>query len=342
MIPGPRAFCPTSLPMTDKDAPLPITAEEETPVWRKPVSLGTAFDVVAFLALSFTWLGSLGRFHWLLDLLSHFRLQYALVCAVVLLYAILRRRVALILAALVSLLWNVQLIHAVHRTAEPPATAGKPLKVMTFNVMGNNDDHVAVIEHVINVDPDIVCLLETGEDWRLSLEPLRVKYPYRVEELGVGYFSIACYTRIPLKSSQVRRFAPWGLPSVILNMDHLGTPLTFIGTHPLPPMEAEDAAVWREILSQLGDLVSTIDGNVIVGGDLNATPWCQGMRQLLSKGGLGYHSVDPVWHPTWGLHLPMMIPIDHILTKGSFIIRKRHIGPPMGSDHRSVTAELVR
>lgn len=340
---SPPAFYTIPLPMTDKDAPLPITAEERTPFWKKPVPLGTAFDIIAFLSLPVTWLGSLGRFHWMLDLFSHFRLQYAVVCAAVLLYALFRRRVVLILAAAVSFLWNAQLIHAVHRTAEPQAApAAKPLKVMTFNVMGNNDNHVAVIEHILNVDPDIVCLLETGDDWRLSLEPLRVKYPYRVEELGAGYFSIACYTRLPLTSSQIRRFPPWGLPSVILNMDHLGTPLTFIGAHPLPPMGEEDATVWRDILSQLGDLVAGIEGNVIVGGDLNATPWCHGMRLLREKSGLGFHSVDPVWPPTWGLHLPMMIPIDQILLKGSFIIQKRHIGPPMGSDHRSVMVELVR
>ncbi len=331
--------------MTDKDAPLPITAEETTPLWRKTVPLGAVFDIIASLCLTFTWLGSLGRFHWLLDLFSHFRLQYVLACAAVLLFALLRRRAVLILAAMLSLLWNVQIIYAVHRTAQPPPSpglAGKPLKVMIFNVMATNDNHVAAIEHVINVDPDIVCLLETSDDWRLSLDPLRVKYPHRVEELGSGAFGIACYTRLPLKSSEVRRIDPWGLPSVILTMDHLGMPLTFIGMHTMPPIGGGEAAVWRDQLTRFGNLVAGIDGNVILGGDLNATPWCHGMRLLLEKSGLGFHSAAPVWPPTWGRHLPVMIPIDHVLTKGSFVIQKRQIGPSMGSDHRSVTVELIR
>ncbi|MGV3663939.1 MAG: endonuclease/exonuclease/phosphatase family protein [Prosthecobacter sp.] len=332
--------------MTDKDAPLPVSAEEKPSLFKSPISAGVFCEALALLALVVTWLGSLGEYHWALDLLSHFRLQYVVVCASALVFGALRRSVVLVLAALVSLLWNAQLIHAVHRTAGPAPSlakpAGKPLKVLVFNVLAVNDNHVAAIDHVLNVDADIVCLPEAREDWRLSLEPLRVRYPYRVEELGDGDFSIACYTRLPLKSSEVRRFPPWRLPTILLNLDYLGTPITFIGTHPMPPMTGERAAGWREQLGQIGALVAGIDGDVIVGGDLNATPWCHGMRLLCGKSGLGFHSFDPVWVPTWGRHLPVMIPIDHVLTKGSFIIRKRHIGPPMGSDHRSVMVELVR
>lgn len=334
--------------MIDKDAPLPPAAEDQppAPLGRKAVSLGMILEILAFLALSVTWLGSLGAHHWLLDLLSHFRLQYLVACAAVLLFGLLRTRVVLILAALVSLLWNAQLIHAVHRTAvaesAPSAFSQKPLKVLVFNVLAVNDNHVAAIQHVLNVDADIVCLPEVRADWRQSLEPLRVHYPYRVEELDDGDFSIACYTRLPLKSSEVRRFMPWRIPTILLNLDYLGTPLTFIGTHPMPPLTGDRAAGWRAQLAQIGAVVASIEGDVIVGGDLNATPWCQGMRLLTEKSGLGFHSVDPVWHPTWGRHLPVMIPIDHVLTKGSLIIRKRHIGPPMGSDHRSVMVELVR
>jgi endonuclease/exonuclease/phosphatase (EEP) superfamily protein YafD len=38
----------------------------------------------------------------------------------------------------------------------------------------------------------------------------------------------------------------------------------------------------------------------------------------------------------------MMIPIDHVLVKGGLSLQKRVIGPEMGSDHRSVTAEITR
>ena len=327
-----------------------MSDEEDTPspaqlsMLKLSVSWGGLGEVFAFLALAGTWLGSLGRLHWTLDLLSHFRLQYFIVCAVVLIFAVMRRSVWLILAALVSLLWNGQLIYAVHRTAVPPAAAAgqKPLRVMIFNVFGQNENHVAAINHVLGADADIVCLLETCDEWRASLEPLRVKYPHRVEEFGQGNFSIACYTRLPLKSSEVRLFSSLGLPTILLSLDYLGAPLTFIGTHPVPPMGPLEAEAWLEQLGKIGDMVAGIDGDVIVGGDLNASPWCQGTRLLKEKGGLGYRSTVPVWPPTWGRNLPMTIPIDHVLIKGPLTIIRRTIGPALGSDHRSVVVEIVR
>lgn len=320
------------------------TPPAEPRSFMKPsISFGGFCEIIGFLSLTGTWLGSLGRYHWFWDLMSHFRLQYLVLCAVVLLYALFRRRSWLVLVALISLLWNAQIVHAFQQTAEVMAnSSAKPLRLMIFNLKENNQNHVAAIEHVLKADADIVCLLEPNEFWRLDLEPLRVKYPHRVEELGDGAFSIACYTRLPLKSSEVRRFGTWGLPTVLLNLDHLGSPLTFIGTHPLPPLGAADARDWREQLSQLGTLAASIGGAVIVAGDFNATPWCEGMRLLCEKSGLQFRSVDPVWPPTWGLNLPMMIPIDHVLVKGGLSVQKRTIGPEMGSDHRSVVVELAR
>lgn len=323
--------------MTEEAPPAAKTA-----FLKRSVSFGAFCEVIAVLALTFTWLGSLGRYHWALDLVSHFRLQYLVAGMGVAFFALFRRRTWLVLAALISMLWNAQIIHAVHHTAGPVVSAGKPLRLMIFNVLFNNKTPVAAIDHVLQVDADIVCLLEVDRSWQHSLEPLRVKYPQRVEDLSAGAFGIACYTRLPVKSSEVRRFTIWGLPTVLLNLDHLGTPLTFIGTHPHAPMGALPAQQWRSQLSEIGATVAAIAGEVIVAGDFNATPWCEGMRLLREAGGLQFRSVAPVWPPTWSLNLPMMIPIDHVLLKGSLSVQKRVLGPEVGSDHRSVTVELAR
>ena len=322
------------------DAP---PADKPTLKIKQSVSIGGLCEVIAYLSLSPTWLSSLGRYGWMCDLLSHFRLQYVIACSVVLVFALIRRRTLLAVIALVSLLWNVQMVHAFHQTAECPAVIHeKPLRVMTFNVLTENRNQVAAVTHAMQSDADIICLPEVDESWRVSLEPLRIKYPHHVEEMNGGHFGIACYTRLPLKSLEIRHFTVWRLPTIVLNLDHLGRPLTFIGTHPLPPMGGQDSREWREQLSGIATLVAGLSGEVIAAGDFNATPWCEGMRLLREKGGLDFHSVDPVWPPTWGLNLPMMIPIDHVLVKGGLTVQKRILGPAMGSDHRSVTVEIVR
>lgn len=325
-------------PMSDD---VPIAAKPS--LLKMSVSFGGFCEVIAFLSLSGTWLGSLGRCHWTLDLFSHFRLLYIVVCAGALLFSLARRRASLVLVSLISLLWNAQLIHAFHQTAETTGSnTSKPLRVMTFNVMTSNENHVACVNHVLESDADVVCLLEVDETWRQNLEPLRVKYPNRVEEMNDGNFGIACYTRLPLKSSEIRRFTVLALPTVLLNLDYLGKPLTFIGTHPIPPMGSVNAHAWHEQLSLIGSIAASVNGDVILAGDLNATPWCDGMRLLRKKGGLDFHSTDPVWQPTWGFPLLLMIPIDHVMVKGDLTVTKRTIGPPLGSDHRSVTVEIRR
>ncbi|MBE2282960.1 MAG: endonuclease/exonuclease/phosphatase family protein [Prosthecobacter sp.] len=316
---------------------------ERPSLFKTSVTFGGLCEVIAFLALTGTWLGSLGRLHWALDLFSHFRLPYLAVSAVVLIFSLLRRRTWLVAVALMSLLWNGQLIYTVHQTAAPiPASSAKPLRVMTFNIMTSNGNHVACIDHVLEADADIVCILEVDEFWRLNLEPLRVKYPHRVEEMNDGNFGIACYTRLPLKSSEVRRLSGFELPTVLLNLDYLGRPLTFIGTHPIPPMTTANAAAWHEQLSQISSIAASTDADVILAGDLNATPWCEGMRRLRRQSGLDFHCVDPAWMPTWGFGRLLLMPIDHVLVKNGLTITKRTIGPPLGSDHRSVTVEIVR
>lgn len=321
------------------DAP---PADKPKPV-KRAVTLSGLCDVIVFLSLSGTWLGSLGRYGWLFDLMSHFRLQYLVVCALVVIYALVRRRTWLVLVSLISLLWNAQIIYAFHQTAEAVSSPGeKALRVITFNVHTDNKEQSAAISHVLASDADIVCLLEVDDSWHAALQPLRMKYPHRVEELSDVNFGIACYTRLPLKSLEVRRFTIWRLPTLVLNLDHLGSPLTFIGTHPIPPMGGLSAHEWREQLSDIATFVSGLSGEVIVAGDFNATPWCEGMRLLRENSGLDFRSVDPVWPPTWGLHLPMMIiPIDHVLVKRGLTIQKRTLGPAMGSDHRSVTVEIT-
>ncbi|MBL9185201.1 MAG: endonuclease/exonuclease/phosphatase family protein [Verrucomicrobiaceae bacterium] len=296
-------------------------------------------ETACILALAGTWLGSLGSLHWLLDLFSHFRLQYLVLCLLVLVFAIGRRRKFLGLLALVSMFWNAWPVFEVHRTAEPGE--GK-LTLMTFNVLYNHPQPERVIEHVMKTDPDVVCLLETDWRWHEHLQPLRDKYPHHAEELEYGAFGFACFTRLPTKSLTTRYFAHGLFPSLVMELEHDGKPLTVIATHPPPPMSSHTAGIWQKQFIEIAKLASTIPHDLIVAGDLNATPWCHGMRLLQTGSGLQFRSADPVWPPTWGLHLPMMIPIDHVLVKGELSIMQRTIGPDLGSDHRPVLVRLLR
>lgn len=297
-------------------------------------------ETACILTLAGTWLGSLGSLHWLLDLFSHFRLQYIVLCLPVLVFAISKRKKLLCLLAVVSLLWNVALVW---KAAMPHLfDHGRPaFTLMTFNVLYDHKQPERVIEHVLKADADIVCLLETDLNWAKHLQPLRDKYPHHAEELEYRAFGFACFTRLPTKSLATRFFAHGLFPSLVMELEHDGKPLTVIATHPPPPMSSHTAAIWQKQFIEIANFAATIPHDLIVAGDLNATPWCHGIRLLQTGSGLQFRSADPVWPPTWGLNLPMMIPIDHVLVKGELSIMQRTIGPDLGSDHRPVLVRLL-
>ena len=298
-------------------------------------------ETACILALAGTWLGSLGSLHWLLDLFSHFRLQYLVLCLLVLVFALWRRKWPLMAFAIVSLLWNAWPVVKV--TATSMFDHGRPaFTLMTFNVLYKHAQPERVIEHVLKADADIVCLLETDSNWSQHLQPLRDKYPHHAEELDYGAFGFACFTRLPVKSMTTRYFAHGLFPSLVMELDYDSKPLTVIATHPPPPMSSHTAAIWQKQFIEIAKLASTIQHDLIVAGDLNATPWCHGMHLLQTGSGLQFRTAAPVWPPTWGLNLPMMIPIDHVLVKGRLSIMQRTIGPDVGSDHRPIWVRLHR
>ena len=305
------------------------------------VSFSGLLEVACVLVLAGTALGMLGRWSWLCDLFSHFHLQYLVASGAMLVLALLTRKRWSCGLALIAVVWNVWVVLSVQNTAGGALTGNHALRLMTFNVLTSNPTPEDAIRHVLEQDADIVCLPEVDTGWNAFLEPLRQHYPHRVEQLPHGNFGIAVYARVEVTKSEVL-WLERGRPSVRLDFELEGKPVTLIAIHPLPPVTSEHVPHWRSLLRKAAALAAEIPHEVIVTGDLNATPWCEGMRLLRAGSGLDFRSKAPVWRPTWGLRGPMMMAIDHVLLTDGLAVRKRAIGPDVGSDHRSVLVEIAR
>lgn len=309
------------------------------PMPMNPTRARNMIPAILGLMLLVTWLGSLGRFWWLFDLLAHFRLQYVLGCVAIGFIAWLCRHSRTAAFAGASCVWNVWLIVSIPGSGFAPAetvSAQKPLRVLTFNVLITNSQRQAVVEHVLSTDADIVCLVEVDQSWRKDLEPLYRKYPQHADGLSFGNFSVACFTRLPME-----RFEILDVPTLVVHLEHAGRPLTFIGAHPPRPFGEQNFVERKRHIRELAALLKPMAGAVILACDLNSTPWCEGMRLLMEESGMAFNSVPPVWVPTWGRDGPLMIPIDHVLVKGGLMVRKREVGPDLGSDHRPVLVEIT-
>ena len=89
--------------------------------------------------------------------------------------------------------------------------------------------------------------------------------------------------------------------------------------------------------------VATLDGPVVVAGDLNVTPWSGHFRHLLSVSQLADSRTGYGLQLSWPAvsFLPALMPIDHILVSEQVQVLERQTSPPIGSDHRAVWADIV-
>ena len=121
---------------------------------------GGFVDIVLMLALAGTWLGLLGPFHWALDLLSHFRWQYLLICVVGVAWSLALKRPRWIQAlCLASLFVNAAALYLAKGDAAYAAIAGERLRVVSLNVFAGNPEKVQVLDYLRSTDADVFFLI---------------------------------------------------------------------------------------------------------------------------------------------------------------------------------------
>jgi endonuclease/exonuclease/phosphatase (EEP) superfamily protein YafD len=192
-----------------------------------------------------------------------------------------------------------------------------------------------VLDHVQGADADLVLLIEVDSAWLKAMEPLAAEYPHHIAHPRGDNFGIALFSRTALNDPAMLALPEAGLPSIMARITHQGRNIVVIGTHPPPPAGARFAGLQQRKLRLLAETVAATEDPVLLVGDLNATPWSQGMR-ILTAGKLGFRSLEPPWVPTWSVNSPFAIPIDHVLATSPLVITRRSIGPDLGTDHRSI------
>jgi len=322
----------------------PLPTADPTRMTLRQLAFGVriALDFVAASVALATLLGWSSE-QWLPgELASHFRLQYlwiALAAAIGLVAIGFRRDAAL--AALPAFL-NFAVILPFYMPTGASPSAAPSLRVASINVYSLNRRHAEVLQFVRDNRPDLVLLLEVTTAWRDLLDALAADYPFQHLELRGSNFGMALFSRLPWKSVATREFGSGGLPSIVARLEWQDEPLVLVGTHPMPP---GGSSMWRlrnEQFAQIAAFCRTETDPLVVIGDLNSTSWSAWFDTLLdgtrlrdSRAGFGLQTTWPCW--TWQLG----ITIDHCLVSPEVAVRKRWIGPHVGSDHFPLLLDLA-
>jgi len=238
------------------------------------------------------------------------------------------------------------LIIACYPQLAPPfgrAEAGAPiLRLYSANLFYLNNDTTAIRASIDAAAPDIIVLIELGQETTANIDRILKGYPHRIASMrldqtrGPSRSLIASrYPLVPLTDPQD------GLHSVAAIAD---TPLgcvNIVGVHLTRPWPYQFQ--WGQISQTMAltDIRRGLTGPVIVAGDFNSVSSARIGRQVQQEMGL---LPAPGFPGTWpaALPSPLGITIDQVYRSPDLALVSRKLGRPNGSDHRPVITELTR
>ncbi|MBT8046204.1 MAG: endonuclease/exonuclease/phosphatase family protein [Pontiella sp.] len=304
------------------------------------IKLSGICDFAALLVLTATVFGFLGGLFWAFDLFSHFRVQYMQVGLVLIGITLWRRQykraVALVLLACLNYAFVLPLYFG-----KPAPSIEKPVRAMLMNLNAGNGNTAQVLEVIEKANPDLLLLEEVTPEWIRELAPLKKQYKYRIAEPQEGCFGIMLLSRHPLERKKIVEIGTADVPSIVTEAHLPGGIISFIGTHPLPPMGAAYSAHRNSQLAALPAIVKDQKYPVLLVGDLNTSPWSPYFTKLIRESGLKNSMKGFGFQPTWPRNLRFLrIPLDHMLHDPEIAIHHRVVGGDVGSDHLPVIVDF--
>jgi endonuclease/exonuclease/phosphatase (EEP) superfamily protein YafD len=286
-----------------------------------------------------------GGWLWWLDVLANFRAQFVvglLVFSLSLLLTRFRRTgIAVFAVAVVNLIPVLPLYVGSPGESEPSAPS---IRVMSFNLLSDNERFGEVIDYIRSIDPDLVLLHEASRPWEVAVEAAGLGYEVirpRSDNLIFGTLVLVRGVEIEAVSFGFAAAQP---RAVQLSYRPTGWPeaIDVLSTHPLAPTERVRADLRDAQLQFAADWASGLDTPRFVVGDFNATPWSSPFRGLMDDAGLRNSQIGFGLQPSFPTtsNVILRVPIDHLVHSDHFVVRDRRLGPDLGSDHFPLIVDI--
>jgi endonuclease/exonuclease/phosphatase (EEP) superfamily protein YafD len=303
--------------------------------------LSVALAVSAAVTIFATLAALGGEWWWGFELLTHFRMQYLGVQALLFALLLLQRRFRWCFAlGSCAVLNGLPLVPYLPLGAAIASEAEATVTLMTVNVEAGNRHHERLLDIVAEEAPDVLLVVEFTHAWQEKLRPLFRMYPHRVLLPEPSAWGIALLSRYPLGP-----FEAFDLESTSAVDAHVQSPFgTFrlIGVHLKSPTSRAAANERNRQLRALAELRQSASEPLAIVGDFNITPYSPifadwlietGLRDARSGTGVGI---------SWPTFLPILgIPIDHCVVSPELKVADFKRLPRFGSDHYPVLVELT-
>ncbi len=304
---------------------------------------GLVISATVFLC-GFTVTGFLGGAWYAFDLTANFRVQY-LGCLVVaaILFLLGQKWTWAVVCVAFALVNLVEILPAFTGRGKPQSTASGRVRLLLANVLSSNKDYGRMQELIRTEQPDVVGIIEASSGWMEALSVFEETYPHVVSRPREDNFGIALLSRFPFEKSEIIEVGDAMVPSAMARIRSNDREFTIVATHPPHPVRRSGFKYRNRQLEAAAEYVRSLEGPVILCGDLNTTPWSPFFKKLLRQSGLRDSRRGRGIQPTWPgqARLPLLrIPLDHVLRSPDVAILRRKIGPDIGSDHLPVIVEF--
>lgn len=308
----------------------------------KPLILNTFFLVTILIAL-LTITGYLGKYNYIFDLTSHFKLQYLIIGFCTFFFFLLTRHQLWAIISLCCILLNLMEIVPWYF---PPAAfaqekATGQLRVLVSNVLYTNKNYSKVISLVRKEKPDIAVFVEAGKLWNQELIALKDLLPYSAIAQDSQRFGTTLYSKFPLENVAIEKFQG-PRSTIVATINYQGKKVIVMGTHPNYPVSKIGFFQRNSQLKSMADYLAKVNNPVILMGDFNITMWSPFYHRFIQESKLKNGRFGFGLQPTWPAFLPLLaIPIDHCLVSENVQVINFRTGDNVGSDHLPIIADLA-
>jgi len=234
------------------------------------------------------------------------------------------------------------------------ADAAPLLRVMTYNVLGFQDDYEASIANIRDARADVVLLQEVNLEFaELIRSRLATEFPFQVLDPKPGVNGMGTISRYPIKPTGETLGLVWVGRPQLLALDWAGTEVVLVNFHTLPPRLSwerymkENFRIRNEQARALSAFAESQMGSapVVCAGDLNAVDISTAYRTMRTH--LNDAWLDGAVGP--GHTFPnaptpprLLFRIDYIFYSSKLATRRAFLARNEGkSDHRGIVADLA-
>lgn len=216
-----------------------------------------------------------------------------------------------------------------------------PLSILVSNVQQSNTNYEKAVKTIREKDPDIVCLIETNEEWQDQLKVLVDEYPYKVLHPLENTYGMILLSKFKIVQSNILHLVDSEVPSIEAEIEYSdGRHLRLYCVHPIPSAppivsrtSTKSVQKDRE-LTILAKRSTGYSGPKIVFGDLNDVGWSKTTEKFQKISGLldprkgrGFYNTFPA---TFSI---FRFPLDHVFFSKHFHLIDMAVLDSIGSDH---------